>query len=760
MASRSLGTLTLDLIAKIGGFRTGMDQAARIADTRTRSINRSMQTLQRSITTVLGAIGGALLVRKVVAATIEQERALAQLEARLKSTGNAAGFTVSELSKIAGELQGATTFGDEEILDLQARLAAFTRITGENFTAATKAALDLATAMGTDLKSAAQVVGQSLNNPLLGITRLRRSGIEFTKTQQDLIKGFVATGQTAEAQSVILGELNKIYGGSAPAAADTFAGAIEQLKKAFGDLFEGNGGIGDNKAAIQELVAFLRSPETVAAAATFANAIIKLFGAAAKSIVFLVRQGEALGKFFIRFRDLTANDDIDALNARVKKRSASIEKLKSPFALDFTGSVSAALEKERAQLLLLIKDYDAAKAARESAGGTTTGTAVITTATVAPPSQEFLKLEEQLEKQIALFGKAGEAARLAYEIASGSLADLSEKEAARILSLARQIDAQAASAEAAKATAAEQQRITDDFAKREEAYDSLINKTNELTEVEKLRVEINNGVLLGITSQQQSILESLAQQVDAVNAVREAEDARAVVLERGRSIIEATRTPLEKYVEQLKEIYDLYNRGAFGEDPDAAAETLIRASQQAANELEASAEKINKFGEEATRQIQGLIANFLQDPFRDGLQGLARDFARLLLQMQAQALAAKIGEKLFGADGLGSGGGGFLSGLFSSIFGGTRDSGGRGQPGRAYAIGTGAQPEMFIPDSPGTFVPRDMMSSPNITVRPQIVNVRDPSEIPQALQSNEGEQAILNVIARNPSFVRGLLQGG
>jgi len=35
------------------------------------------------------------------------------------------------------------------------------------------------------------------------------------------------------------------------------------------------------------------------------------------------------------------------------------------------------------------------------------------------------------------------------------------------------------------------------------------------------------------------------------------------------------------------------------------------------------------------------------------------------------------------------------------------DSGGRGQPGMAYAIGTGAQPEMFVPDRPGTFIPRD-----------------------------------------------------
>lgn len=35
----------------------------------------------------------------------------------------------------------------------------------------------------------------------------------------------------------------------------------------------------------------------------------------------------------------------------------------------------------------------------------------------------------------------------------------------------------------------------------------------------------------------------------------------------------------------------------------------------------------------------------------------------------------------------------------------TRDSGGRGTPGEAYVIGTGAQPEVFIPDAAGSFYP-------------------------------------------------------
>lgn len=45
----------------------------------------------------------------------------------------------------------------------------------------------------------------------------------------------------------------------------------------------------------------------------------------------------------------------------------------------------------------------------------------------------------------------------------------------------------------------------------------------------------------------------------------------------------------------------------------------------------------------------------------------------------------------------------YAEAMFST---GRRDSGGRGLPGVPYLIGTGAQPEVFVPDSAGTFYPR------------------------------------------------------
>ena len=71
MASRSLGTLTLDLIARIGGFEQGMDRAARTATNRMGQIERSTQSASSQIVSSLKSIGvaaaGYLGTRELIA---------------------------------------------------------------------------------------------------------------------------------------------------------------------------------------------------------------------------------------------------------------------------------------------------------------------------------------------------------------------------------------------------------------------------------------------------------------------------------------------------------------------------------------------------------------------------------------------------------------------------------------------------------------------------------------------------------------------
>lgn len=58
MASRSLGSLTLDLVARIGGFTGPLDKAARDLDKRTRDMQRSMSAVTGSIKTLGANIAG------------------------------------------------------------------------------------------------------------------------------------------------------------------------------------------------------------------------------------------------------------------------------------------------------------------------------------------------------------------------------------------------------------------------------------------------------------------------------------------------------------------------------------------------------------------------------------------------------------------------------------------------------------------------------------------------------------------------------
>jgi len=118
-----------------------------------------------------------------------------------------------------------------------AQLFTFTNVAGEQFARAQAAALDLSTRLNTDLKSSAIMVGKALNDPIQGLTAMRRVGIQFTEDQQAMIKALVASGQVMEAQKVILSELEKQYGGSAEAAV-IGAGKIIQLKNVLGDVAE------------------------------------------------------------------------------------------------------------------------------------------------------------------------------------------------------------------------------------------------------------------------------------------------------------------------------------------------------------------------------------------------------------------------------------------------------------------------------------------------------------------------------------------
>lgn len=184
--------------------------------------------------------GAAVLrgMKSMIDAMEKQEVAERKLEAVLKATGQAAGFSALELKKYASELQRTTRFGDETIISAQALLATFTQIQGPIFKQAIAMATSMSTIFGQDLTASVVQLGKALNDPIRGVNALRRAGVSFNAQQLEQIRVLQQSGDLMGAQKVILDELKAEFGGMAEAAATTFGGALDQAKNSFGDLME------------------------------------------------------------------------------------------------------------------------------------------------------------------------------------------------------------------------------------------------------------------------------------------------------------------------------------------------------------------------------------------------------------------------------------------------------------------------------------------------------------------------------------------
>lgn len=232
----------------------GMRAAASVSGGATSSIRHGLDNVEagargasNGINGLKGGLGGLLAMAAPLVGAFasfeffkgsieqynEQAQATASLEATLLSTKGAAGLTAAALSEQADALAKTTLFSDDATQKMQGLLLTFTNIKGTVFTEAVPAIQDLATKMGGDLQGAAIQVGKALNDPVKGITALQRVGESFTESQKEVIKNLVATGQTAEAQRLILKELSTEFGGSAAAAAKAGTGPFQLLQNQF-----------------------------------------------------------------------------------------------------------------------------------------------------------------------------------------------------------------------------------------------------------------------------------------------------------------------------------------------------------------------------------------------------------------------------------------------------------------------------------------------------------------------------------------------
>lgn len=173
----------------------------------------------------------------------EAARAGAETAAVIKSTGGVANVSQRQVEGLSNALSEKAGIDDEVIQSGENMLLTFKNIRNEAgkgndiFNQSTNALVDLAAKMGTDPKKAAIQLGKALNDPIKGLTALRRVGVAFSDSQQKQIKRLVDTGHRMEAQKIILRELNSEFGGIAAAHAQPF----DKLKVTIANLEESIG---------------------------------------------------------------------------------------------------------------------------------------------------------------------------------------------------------------------------------------------------------------------------------------------------------------------------------------------------------------------------------------------------------------------------------------------------------------------------------------------------------------------------------------
>jgi len=702
MATRSLGVLTLDLIAKIGGFEQGMDRAARTADRKGREIERAMKERARAIegafknigSTIAGAFGGISLgavIMKFTRETADASREQSQLAAVLRSTGEAAGWSQQKLNEMAAALAQSSTFSEGAINQAQTRLLSYTGVVGEQFPQAMQAAIDMAARMGMDLSQSAETIGKALDVPSKGLTALSKQGFRFTDDQKKLAERLEATGRTAEAQGIILKALESSYGGAGKAARDDFKGELEALQNTISSLLTGDSGSMEKMhESVKTLNRTLASEETRAAFQTFtgwlADVSAKAIGAAADVMAFLNSSARgriigdlALSEFGYQGRekgDRLAGSNIRAANRDVEfarnllndpSTGAAQREQAQKLMQEAMGAREYWKRMQREQALSLVDGYqdgriaaltprgDAKVGGNGGGGGGGAG---------GSPDRrrgqsDFERMLDNLQREIEKTKDLTRHEQLLADIQAGRIKGLLPGQREQLEVYAKQIDAMKLAKEAAEQESEFQKLLLD---LRQQRINAGLEETDSMREQNKAMAEEVD--ILGLSAEARAALEKA--RLGSAIAIREEKINLADML--GMS---------EKEVDLLREQIRLLE------------ERKLILSDKAVREAEIETQK---FWDEGLKNMQQALGDGLYNIADGGFKKVGQSFLDTVRRMAANAAAAQLMKHLFGESGGGaSGDSGWFGALVKAIGGsftstGARAHGGPAAPGGLYEV--------------------------------------------------------------------------
>lgn len=492
MASRSLGTLTLDLIAKIGGFTGPLDKAGRETQKQMAEIKKQAERLGTAVGATFAAIPAVV--------------------AGLVTSSASAAKEISNLSSLAGV--GTTEFQ---------RFAAAAASVGLNqdklsdiFKDTNDKVGDFLATGGGELKNFFETVA-----PKVGVT-----ADQFRKLNSaDALQLYVTSLQKANVSQAQMTFFMEAIADEATALVPLLANGGKKFKE-LGDAAQSAGMIMDE--------------QTIGAAQQFGTelTVIGQYANSAKT---------ALAAKFMPVLAQLAKDLADT-----SREAGGLRNVVHEFANDFievtatTASLADGIARAfKIAAATIVSGFSTTMAYLQSIGAT--ANTLLGAITFGDMSKDFKKNAEQLTNDAIINSRT--AGSVMSEVAeafnkpwSGDVIREYVKEARKAAAelpklqppgsssagIIGQTDAQKAAAKAAEAAT---KKLNQAFKATEENYQrqiELINtstdKRKDATEVEKLAFEMSSGKLDGINDKQRKRLEGLAAELDALKKVKNAEE--------------------------------------------------------------------------------------------------------------------------------------------------------------------------------------------------------------------------------------------
>jgi hypothetical protein len=441
----------------------------------------------------------------------------------------------------------------------------------------------------------------------------------------DGAEGFDRLRQKAHEAGAVLGDE------AIDDAADA-ADAFRELRNVFDAAF--TRAIAENAGQFEDLADTINSPRVRDGISGLVSGLSSIAGWLVNIVSFAGQAGTALGEAFGEFIH-GSTDSIERLDKQIAKVERRLRLLRSDseaaarmgFSQEDEDELTDQLRQLYQQRLQLAQEGSRAAQRRIDGGGGVE--------TPDPPErpdlslpdtsgggsaenreQSIARIIEKLREQAATTGEAAQATEL-YKLEQLGASESTMRLARELLA---EVDAKQAAQEA------EEERAE----AAEKAAEAQRERTNEIAEMRAANRDLIADMQREIELQQMT----------------ERERVQAIAV--SKLSVEATDQQREAVRRLAGELYDMRDA------TDDASEFFVQAA----------------------RNMESALADFLFDPFEEGLEGMFQSFARTLQRMAAEAAAAQI---LEGITGGGQGGGGGLVGagvdFVSGLFAGTGHTG-------------------------------------------------------------------------------------